>query len=74
MSFKPEVTTNNGIEWAGNATRFATEAEAQDYVMDLRMRWTSVRDTRVVETDDPVTCTWTDQKLFWHCEGEHERS
>jgi hypothetical protein len=54
MSFKAEVIADDSGTWAGNALRFATEAEAQMYVRDLSMRWTLVRDTRVVESDEPV--------------------
>jgi hypothetical protein len=49
------VIADSTGQWVGNATRFASETEAQIYVIDLSMRWTSVRDTRVVESDDPVT-------------------
>ena len=55
MSFKPEVIADSSGKWSGNALRFATEEEARIYVDDLMMRWTAVRDTRVVEVDEPVT-------------------
>lgn len=55
MSFKAEVIADNSGKWCGNALRFATKEEAEIYVDDLMMRWTAVRDTRVVECDDPVT-------------------
>jgi hypothetical protein len=55
ISYKPEVVADSSGKWVSNATRFASETEAQIYVLDLAMRWTSVRDTRVVESDDPVT-------------------
>ena len=35
--------------------RFATKEEAERYVADLAGRWLAVRETRVVESDDPVT-------------------
>jgi hypothetical protein len=55
-SWKPEVqTAGDGDRWSGNALRFATKAEAERYVFDLAMRWTAVADTRVVQSDDPVT-------------------
>ena len=63
MSYKPEVITRVGGEWAGNAVRFATREEARAYVYDLAMRWTLVIDTRVVESDDPVTYAIVDNKL-----------
>jgi hypothetical protein len=59
MSFRPEVRTSSIEDWKGNACRFATRKEAEDYVWDLSLRWTSVQDTRVVESDDPVSCDWT---------------
>lgn len=62
MSYKPEVKTAGGSAWAGNALRFATEDEAQAYVLDLAMRWTAVCDTRVIESDDPVNYEIKDGK------------
>jgi hypothetical protein len=32
-------------------------------VLDVSMRWTSVRDTRVVESDDPVNYRWVNNRL-----------
>ena len=55
MSWKAEVIADDSGQWAGNALRFATEAEAKAYVADLEQRWTAVRETRVVESNDPVT-------------------
>ena len=55
MNFKAEVIADSSGKWSSNPLRFATEAEARIYVDDLMMRWTAVRDTRVVEVDDPVT-------------------
>ena len=55
MSYKPEVIADNSGKWVGNMLRFATEREAKIYVDDLAMRWTLVRQTRVVECSDPVT-------------------
>ena len=53
-SFKAEVIADSSGEWTGNALRFSTRAKAESYVADLAMRWTSVRETRVVESGDPV--------------------
>ena len=55
MSFKPEVQTDNTGNWYGNALRFGTREEAEAQVRDLMMRWFAVKETRVVECDDPVT-------------------
>jgi hypothetical protein len=63
MSFKPEVQADETGNWYGNALRFATRAEAEAQVADLMMRWTAVRDTRVVECDDPVNYRYVDGRL-----------
>ena len=57
-SYKAEVIADNSGTWAGNELRFATRKEAECYVYDLMMRWTSVRETRVVESDEPVNRLW----------------
>lgn len=62
MSFKPEVQADSTGTWASNSLRFATKHEAEAYVFDLAMRWTAVRDTRVVESDDRVTASWSGGK------------
>jgi hypothetical protein len=54
-SWKPEVIADDSGKWAGNAARFATREQAEAWVQDLKRRWTLVRDTRVVPSDDPVT-------------------
>jgi hypothetical protein len=63
MSWKPEVQTDSSGKWYGNALRFATKEEAEANVFDLSMRWMLVRDTRVVECDDPVNYAWVDGGL-----------
>ena len=54
-SFKVEVIADGSGEWASNALRFESEAEAEAYAVDLASRWTLVREHRVVESDDPVS-------------------
>ena len=54
MSWKSEVIADNSGKFAGNALRFASKEEAGRYVRDLSMRWLAVRDTRVIESDEPV--------------------
>jgi hypothetical protein len=54
MSWKPEVQTDGTGKWYGNALRFATKEEAENNVCALQMRWFAVRETRVVESPDPV--------------------
>jgi len=63
MSYAPEVQTDSTDKWYGNALRFATEEEAQAYVVDLAMRWTAVRDVRVVESEDPVNYAIVNKRL-----------
>jgi hypothetical protein len=60
MSWKSEVIADSSGKWVGNACRFATKAEAEHYVANLAYRWTLVRNTRVVECDDPVNYVWDD--------------
>jgi hypothetical protein len=57
-SFKPEVRVGRSETWSGNAVRTATREEAEHYVRDLCMRWTSTSDWRVIESDDPVSAIW----------------
>jgi hypothetical protein len=78
MSYKPEVQTDNTGAWCGNALRFATEQEAHVYVADLAMRWTLVRDVRVVPSEDDVSARIVKNRLeLWpwefRCElcGQH---
>lgn len=63
MSWKPEVIADSTGKWCGNGLAFATEQEALDNVRDLEMRWYAVRETRVVESDEPVNYTYHDRKL-----------
>lgn len=60
MSWKTEVIADSSGKWVGNMCRFATEREAQDYVRDLAVRWTSVRDTRTFKSTDPVNYRFTE--------------
>ena len=38
--------------WACNALRFADRGEAERYALDLAIRWTAVRDWRVVASPE----------------------
>jgi hypothetical protein len=53
-SWEPQVIADDSGEFVGNALRFASQLEAETYVSDLRRRWILVRETRVVESPDPV--------------------
>ena len=57
-SYKAEVIADNSGQWTGNGLAFATEAEAAGYVDDLTMRWYAVRESRVVESEEPVNYRW----------------
>jgi hypothetical protein len=65
MSWKPEVNTAGDPEdaWSSNTLRFATKAECDQYLIDLAMRWTAVRDVRATECEDPVTHEIRDDEI-----------
>lgn len=63
MSFAPEVIADNTGKWYGNALRFATRQEAEQNAVDLSMRWFAVRDTRAVESTDPVNYSYVGREL-----------
>jgi hypothetical protein len=63
MSWKPEVIVDGSGKWCGNALRFATRQEAEANVGDLMMRWFAVRETRVIECDEPVNYRYVDGRL-----------
>jgi hypothetical protein len=64
-SYKPEVQADASNHWSSNGCRFATHAEADLYARDLAWRWTAVRDARVVESADPVTCRFVAGQTEW---------
>jgi len=53
MSYRPMFLV--GREWAGNALRFATCAEAEASARELMSRWFMPSDYRVDEVSDDVT-------------------
>lgn len=63
MSWKPEVIADSSGQWSGNALRFATKAEAEANVANLKARWMLVTNTRAVESDDPVNYKWENGRL-----------
>ena len=67
MSWKGEVIVDSSGKWVANACRFATWREATLYVNDLALRWTSVRQVRAVESDEPVNCSFAEKtrKVVW---------
>ena len=60
VSFAAEVIADSSGKWVGNGLRFSTPGESEAYVKDLMFRWTSVRETRTVPSQDPVTHVWAD--------------
>jgi hypothetical protein len=58
LNWTAEVIAESNGKWTGNKLVFATKTEALDYAADLFGRWTSVRETRVVETIKPVNAAW----------------
>ena len=49
--FKVEVQADTTGTWAGNGKQFDTVEKATTYALDLQMRWTSVREWRIVEAE-----------------------
>lgn len=47
--YKVEVIADNSGKWCGNALKFLSVPEAVDYAENLFMRWTAVREWRVVD-------------------------
>ncbi len=63
MSYAPEVIADGSGKWCGNGLRFATREEAESSAQDLMMRWYAVRETRAVESSDPVNYEYVDHRL-----------
>lgn len=49
--YKVEVLADNSGVWAGNSLTFETIELAETYARDLFMRWTAVRQWRVVHVE-----------------------
>ena len=62
MSFKAEMHVAPG-EWSSNALCFATNKEADQYGLDLLLRWTVPSDYRVVESGEAVNYKLVDNQL-----------
>ena len=54
MTWKVEVVVDDSGEWVGDPLRFDTNQEALAYARDLEFRCSTVRDKRVVKSEDPV--------------------
>jgi hypothetical protein len=62
MSWKVEVVVDDSGEWEGDPLRFETEREALAYARDLELRWSAVRDKRLVKSEDPVNYSWPQRR------------
>jgi hypothetical protein len=62
-SWKAEVLADSSGHYASNALRFATQAEAGSYAIDLFHRWSAVKSWRTVPSSDPVTYAWIADRL-----------
>jgi hypothetical protein len=51
-SYKVAVKTPGDVNWASNGLRFPTREAAAEYGQDLFMRWTSVQEWEVQESDE----------------------
>lgn len=69
MSWRPEVIADNSGKWTPNGLRFATKEEAEANARDLSSRWVSVRNWRVVESDEPVNYVYRDGRLIHYFAG-----
>jgi hypothetical protein len=70
-SWKAEVIADSTGKWIPNGCAFATPKEARDYVWNLSLHWTAVKDTRVVASDEPVNYQIVDGKMR-HVEAVEE--
>lgn len=50
-------------QWAGNALVFATKHEAEQNARALMYRWTLVKDSKAIETTEPVNYKWIEDRL-----------
>lgn len=65
MSFKPEFQiAGDGVNWRGNALRFATREEAEANAQDKAASWSLVLAARVVESTDPVNYRYVNHQLI----------
>jgi hypothetical protein len=51
-SWKAEVIADDSEKWVGNLIRFANKEDAELYALNLASRWMSVREWRVIESED----------------------
>lgn len=51
-SWAPEFITDSSGTWTGNALRFEKREDAEAFAQEFGLRWTGVRDTRAVPSND----------------------
>lgn len=51
--YKVEVIADSTGNWCGNGITYTTKEHAEQSARDLAMRWTAVRDWRVIEVAEP---------------------
>jgi hypothetical protein len=54
ISWKIEFIMDDSGEWESDPLRFESPDEALAYVRDLELRWSAVRDWRVIQSLDPA--------------------
>lgn len=64
MSFKCEVIADSTGVWCSNGLAFATKEEAETYGVNLMIRWSAVRDSRAVKSDEPVNYRFEGARLI----------
>jgi len=65
MSWKVEVMVDDSGEWESDPFRFERKHEALAYARDLELRWSAVRDRRIVESNEPINSRWTERGASW---------
>ncbi len=61
-SYKVGVKTSGDRDWASNAQRFPSEADAKAAGSDLFSRWMAVREWKVLPSDEPPNYRWVEGK------------
>ena len=52
MSYKVEVLTTGDQNYCGNGLCFQEKTDAENYAVDLSLRWLAVKDYRIVESEE----------------------
>jgi hypothetical protein len=56
MSFKVEFIADSSGQWVGNSRHYPSRKVAEDAARGLFLRWTAVREWRVVEESPGALC------------------